>query len=101
MIKWVIELSEYDISYQPKSTIKAQALAEFVNEATLVEDDEGNWLLHTDGSSTLAGNKSEWCSLARRGTNWNMLGVLTSKPQIMRPNMRAYCMYADGFRCRS
>ncbi|KAL0402066.1 UNVERIFIED_CONTAM: hypothetical protein Slati_4236500 [Sesamum latifolium] len=56
MIKWAIELGEYDISYQPRSAIKAQALAEFINEATLMEENEGNWLLHADGSSTLAGS---------------------------------------------
>ncbi|KAL0342884.1 UNVERIFIED_CONTAM: hypothetical protein Sangu_1175800 [Sesamum angustifolium] len=33
--------------------MKAQALVEFVNEAMLVEEDERNWLLHEDGSSTL------------------------------------------------
>ncbi|KAL0401870.1 UNVERIFIED_CONTAM: Ribonuclease HI [Sesamum latifolium] len=37
MVKWAIELSEYDISYQPRSAIKAQALAEFVQEATFIE----------------------------------------------------------------
>ncbi|KAL0462747.1 UNVERIFIED_CONTAM: hypothetical protein Slati_0162300 [Sesamum latifolium] len=56
MIKWAIKLNEYDISYQPRSAIKAQALAEFVNEATFKEEDEGSWLLHVDSSSTLAGS---------------------------------------------
>ncbi|KAL0402164.1 UNVERIFIED_CONTAM: hypothetical protein Slati_4246300 [Sesamum latifolium] len=56
MTKWAIKLSEYDISYQPRSAIKAQALAELVNEATFTEGDEGNWLLNVDGSSTLAGS---------------------------------------------
>ncbi|KAL0420642.1 UNVERIFIED_CONTAM: hypothetical protein Slati_3087100 [Sesamum latifolium] len=56
MIKWAIELSEYDISFQPRLAIKAQALVEFVSEAMLMEEDEENWLLHADGSSTLAGS---------------------------------------------
>ncbi|KAL0328200.1 UNVERIFIED_CONTAM: hypothetical protein Scaly_2252600 [Sesamum calycinum] len=56
MIKWAIKLSEYDISYHLKSAIKAQALAEFMNEATLVEENKRSWLLYVDGSSTLAGN---------------------------------------------
>ncbi|KAL0461395.1 UNVERIFIED_CONTAM: hypothetical protein Slati_0027100 [Sesamum latifolium] len=56
MIKWAIELSYYDISYQLRMAIKAQTLAEFVNEATLLEENKGKWLLHVDGSSTLAGN---------------------------------------------
>ncbi|KAL0345643.1 UNVERIFIED_CONTAM: hypothetical protein Sradi_4395600 [Sesamum radiatum] len=34
LLKWAIELSEYDISYLPRTTIKAQALAYFVSEMT-------------------------------------------------------------------
>ncbi|KAL0404302.1 UNVERIFIED_CONTAM: hypothetical protein Sradi_2071000 [Sesamum radiatum] len=34
LIKWAIELSEYDISYLPRTTVKAQALADFVSEMT-------------------------------------------------------------------
>jgi hypothetical protein len=30
--KWVIELSMYDIVYKPRTTIKAQALSDFVAE---------------------------------------------------------------------
>ncbi|KAL0309185.1 UNVERIFIED_CONTAM: hypothetical protein Sradi_5860800 [Sesamum radiatum] len=41
---------------EPKSIIKAQALAEFMNEATLMEEEESSWLLHAHGSSTLAGS---------------------------------------------
>ncbi|KAL0355375.1 UNVERIFIED_CONTAM: hypothetical protein Sradi_3984400 [Sesamum radiatum] len=43
-------------SYKPRSAIRAQALAEFVNEATFIEGNEGNSLLHVDGSSTLPGS---------------------------------------------
>jgi hypothetical protein len=32
--KWVIELSMYDIVYKPRTTIKAQALSNFVAEWT-------------------------------------------------------------------
>ncbi|KAL0453026.1 UNVERIFIED_CONTAM: hypothetical protein Slati_1280700 [Sesamum latifolium] len=32
LVKWAVELSEYDISYLPRMTIKAQALADFVSE---------------------------------------------------------------------
>ncbi|KAL0286918.1 UNVERIFIED_CONTAM: hypothetical protein Sangu_2715300 [Sesamum angustifolium] len=34
LVKWAIELSEYDISYLPRTSIKAQALADFVSEMT-------------------------------------------------------------------
>ncbi|KAL0456104.1 UNVERIFIED_CONTAM: hypothetical protein Slati_0949600 [Sesamum latifolium] len=40
----------------PRSAIKVQALAEFVNEATFIEGNEGNWLLHANGSSTFTGS---------------------------------------------
>ncbi|KAK4389689.1 hypothetical protein Sango_2305900 [Sesamum angolense] len=32
LVKWTMELSEYDISYLPRITIKAQALANFISE---------------------------------------------------------------------
>ncbi|KAL0437447.1 UNVERIFIED_CONTAM: hypothetical protein Sradi_0452600 [Sesamum radiatum] len=47
-------MSEYDVSYQPKSAIKTQALAEFVSETTFTEGTVGSHLLYADGSSTLA-----------------------------------------------
>ncbi|XP_010278612.1 PREDICTED: uncharacterized protein LOC104612746 [Nelumbo nucifera] len=34
LMKWSIELSEYDIRFEPRPTIKAQALANFVAECT-------------------------------------------------------------------
>ena len=30
LTKWAVELSEYDISYQPRTAIKSQALADFI-----------------------------------------------------------------------
>ncbi|KAL0449405.1 UNVERIFIED_CONTAM: Ribonuclease HI [Sesamum latifolium] len=60
LIKWAIELSEYDISYLRKTTIKAQALADFVSEMIGTTQEEvleaRPWLLHVDGSSTAQGN---------------------------------------------
>ncbi|KAL0289538.1 UNVERIFIED_CONTAM: Ribonuclease HI [Sesamum radiatum] len=60
LIKWTIELSEYDISYLPRTTIKAQALADFVSEITGTNQEEvpeaRPWLLHVDGSSSAQGS---------------------------------------------
>ena len=39
LIKWAVELSEFDIRYQPRHAIKAQALADFIVEFTLSCDD--------------------------------------------------------------
>ena len=35
MLKWAMELSDFDIDYRPQPTIKAQALADFIVEGTL------------------------------------------------------------------
>ncbi|KAL0413127.1 UNVERIFIED_CONTAM: hypothetical protein Sradi_1514400 [Sesamum radiatum] len=60
LIKWAIELSEYDISYLPRTTIKAQVLADIVSEMTGTTQEEvpkaRPWLLHLDGSSTAQGS---------------------------------------------
>ena len=46
LIQWAIELSEFDIKYQPRNAIKTQALVDFIAEFTPNHDDldemEGN-----------------------------------------------------------
>ncbi|KAL0291255.1 UNVERIFIED_CONTAM: hypothetical protein Scaly_2896300 [Sesamum calycinum] len=60
LVKWPVELTEYDISYQLRTTIKSQSLVDFVSEmaGTLTEDASKveKWLLHVDGSSTTQGS---------------------------------------------
>ncbi|KAL0451562.1 UNVERIFIED_CONTAM: Retrovirus-related Pol polyprotein from transposon gypsy [Sesamum latifolium] len=53
LVKWAIELGEYDIEYQGRNAIKAQALANFIVEFTeeQAQEEKGGWLLHVDGSS--------------------------------------------------
>ena len=59
LIQWAIELSEFDVKYQSRNAIKAQALTDFIAEFTPSHGDliemEGNktWVVHVDGSSTL------------------------------------------------
>jgi hypothetical protein len=54
----LIELSEFDINYRPRTAIKAQALVDFVAEFTVKEDEPkeeeqqvSRWTIHKDGSS--------------------------------------------------
>ncbi|KAL0373188.1 UNVERIFIED_CONTAM: hypothetical protein Scaly_1000400 [Sesamum calycinum] len=62
LVKWAIELRKYNISYLPRTTIKAQALADFVFEMTGTTQDEVPQerprLLHMDGSSTAQGSEA-------------------------------------------
>ena len=69
MSKWAIILSIYDISYQPRTDIKSQALADFVADFSLrlevtaqtevsmleVNTINNKWILHVDGSSNFRG----------------------------------------------
>ncbi|XP_065636482.1 G-type lectin S-receptor-like serine/threonine-protein kinase SD1-1 [Quercus suber] len=54
LVLWAIELDEFDIQYQPRTVIKAQALADFVAKFIAKEDkDEGPtpWIIQMDESS--------------------------------------------------
>ena len=44
LIKWVIELSEFDIRYKPRTVIKGQILADFIMEFTPAEPIEATQL---------------------------------------------------------
>ncbi|XP_057734220.1 uncharacterized protein LOC130949553 [Arachis stenosperma] len=53
MMTWSIELSQYDVRYEPRQAIKAQAMADFLVEVTgdPGEDMGTRWKLHVDGAS--------------------------------------------------
>uniref|UniRef100_A0A2N9FT45 Uncharacterized protein n=1 Tax=Fagus sylvatica TaxID=28930 RepID=A0A2N9FT45_FAGSY len=57
LIQWAVELSEFDIEYHPRQAIKAQALADFIAEFTVPEDEpseqksDEEWEVEIDGSS--------------------------------------------------
>ncbi|CAA0825005.1 Unknown protein, partial [Striga hermonthica] len=55
MVKWAIELGQFDIHYQPRTAIKAQALSDFIAEFTptiTIHCNNQPWVLYIDGSST-------------------------------------------------
>ncbi|XP_072072043.1 uncharacterized protein [Arachis hypogaea] len=55
LTKWSIELSEFDIQFQPRSALKAQILANFISELTSAEHNK-YWELHVDGASSRGGS---------------------------------------------
>ena len=64
LMKWAIELSEFDIRYRPKTAIKGQVIADFIMEFTSVEPakdaqattDLPTWKLSVDGASNVQGS---------------------------------------------
>ncbi|XP_074573491.1 uncharacterized protein LOC141829917 [Curcuma longa] len=55
LIKWTVELGEYDIRYEPRAAIKAQALADFLSEISREEAEE-EWKVYVDGASNKQGS---------------------------------------------
>jgi len=60
MTRWAMELSEFDIHYEPRGPIKDQIYADFVVElssaATHQEGADFRWILSVDGSSNQQGS---------------------------------------------
>ncbi|KAL5556089.1 hypothetical protein UlMin_038325 [Ulmus minor] len=68
LTKWTVELSEYDITFQPRTALKSQVLADFVADfapnatqqadkelLNLTERSVSKWTLTVDGSSNVNG----------------------------------------------
>ncbi|CAJ2651997.1 unnamed protein product [Trifolium pratense] len=58
MLKWSLELSEFDIRYESRKALKAQVLADFVAEMTSSSptvDEADKWTIFVDGASSATG----------------------------------------------
>jgi ribonuclease HI len=56
MMPWTIELTQFDMSYEPWLAIKAQVLADFRAAMTHPEESHpGEWTIYVDGSSNTKG----------------------------------------------
>ncbi|XP_068503721.1 uncharacterized protein [Phaseolus vulgaris] len=60
MVRWAIELSEFDVQYEPIGPIKGQVYADFIVELSLAathqEEPNSRWVLSVDGSSNQQGS---------------------------------------------
>ncbi|GKU93221.1 hypothetical protein SLEP1_g6829 [Rubroshorea leprosula] len=60
LIKWAVELGEFEITFQQKSAIRAQALAAFIVECTSCPStsnpEPNDWTLYVDGASSSKGS---------------------------------------------
>ena len=56
LLKWAVELSEFDIECRPRTAIKGQVLADFIVERNRKKEaNNKKWVLETDGSSRAQG----------------------------------------------
>ncbi|XP_064971612.1 uncharacterized protein LOC135616355 [Musa acuminata AAA Group] len=60
LLKWSVELDEFDIQYVPRTAIKAQSVADFISELTQPEDEDSErvsegWVLRMDGLASSKG----------------------------------------------
>ncbi|XP_057803551.1 uncharacterized protein LOC131018872 [Salvia miltiorrhiza] len=84
LTKWAVELSEYDITYKPRTALKSQVLADFVVDfapnltiqvdkelccLTEEPDQTGTWKLYVDGSSNVRGSGLGVVLSSPRGDN--------------------------------
>jgi hypothetical protein len=58
IVAWSVELSEFDVTFSPRGTIKSQILADFLLEliAPAEESKEQPWTLSVDGASNIRGS---------------------------------------------
>ena len=60
MVSWSVELLEFNIQYEPRMAIKAQALADFLAKMMdNMNSPEPRWTLHVDGASSSKGSGAE------------------------------------------
>ncbi|GKV48647.1 hypothetical protein SLEP1_g55446 [Rubroshorea leprosula] len=61
LIKWAVELGKFQITFQQRSSIRAQALVDFVVECTssseTIASEPEQWTLYVDGSSSKRGSR--------------------------------------------
>ncbi|XP_031273552.1 uncharacterized protein LOC116132011 [Pistacia vera] len=76
LLQWTVELSEFDISYQPRTAVKSQALADFTPNTTTQAESEllcmnsrppSKWTLLVDGSSNVNGSRFGLVLIALEG----------------------------------
>ncbi|XP_027155826.1 uncharacterized protein LOC113756302 [Coffea eugenioides] len=78
MTKWAVELAEHDIGYQSRTSIKGQALADFLAEGTSLPASEPSsmpeavrpeepWILFVDGASSKEGSGADLLLISSTG----------------------------------
>lgn len=73
LTKWALELSEYEIYFEPRVSLKVQAVADFVVElmpSQVATDLKQQWTLYVDGSSNEKGCGARTLLQSSEGTRF-------------------------------
>ena len=70
MLKWSLELSEFDIQYKGRKALKAQELADFLAKITSPTPPDGahRWIIFIDGASSSTGSSARIILENKEGT---------------------------------
>nr|ABA95369.1 retrotransposon protein, putative, Ty3-gypsy subclass [Oryza sativa Japonica Group] len=90
--KWALELMSLDLSFKPRTSIKSQALADFVAEWTECQEDTPvekmeYWTMHFDGSKRLSGTEAGVVLISPTGER---LSYVMKEWSYLVKNMTAY-----------
>ena len=68
LLKWAIELGQFDINYRPQTTINGQALADFIEEFTYSNTTEVARIIDITEAAKEVEMKGRWnnCKKVRR-----------------------------------
>ncbi|GKV38865.1 hypothetical protein SLEP1_g46725 [Rubroshorea leprosula] len=97
LIKWAVELGEFEITFQQRSAIRAQALADFIVECTpgnsIPTPEPNDWTLYVDGASS---SKGSGAGALLVGSRWipNAIQVY-SDSQLVVNQINSICEVVD------
>lgn len=103
LLKWAVELREFDITFKAKTRVKGQALADFVveftplleMEAEMKPADPQTWNLFVDSSSREIESGASIVLISPEGHKLNCVVSLGLKQQTMWLNMKPSCLALD------
>ena len=92
MVRWAVELSEFNIQYERRGSIKGQVYADFVAELSPGGEQEveasSQWLLSIDGSSNQQGSGAGIVLEGPDGILIEQACVLPSRQVTIKQNMK-------------
>jgi hypothetical protein len=93
IVKWAVELGEFEIDFGPRQAIKSQILADFVSEWTEIQmpppkERHEHWIMYFDVPST-SKERAQGCYLSLlRESSLSMSCKSTTRPPTTVPNMK-------------